>query len=57
MIGSKLAEMTPILNNAAEKVLKDLVEPPAKTGDTVEIEYFAQEYAMSAIMASGFSIG
>ena len=57
MIGSKLAAMTPILNNAAEKVLKDLVEPPAKTGDTVEIEYFAQEYAMSAIMASGFSIG
>ena len=49
--------MTPILNKAAEKVLKDVLELPARTGDTIEVEYFAKEYAMSAIMASGFSIG
>ena len=49
--------MTPILNNSAAKVVADLVEPAAKTGDTVEIQHFSQEYTMSAIMASGFSVG
>ena len=49
--------MTPILNNSAAKVLADLVDPAAKTGDTVEIQEFSQEYTMSAIMASGFSVG
>ena len=55
--GSKLSAMTPILNNSAAKVLADLVDPAAKTGDTVEIQEFSQEYTMSAIMASGFSVG
>jgi len=54
--GSKLSAMTPILNNSAAKVVADLVEPAAKTGDTVEVQNFSQEYTMSAIMASGFSV-
>jgi len=54
--GARLMEMTPILNNAIKKVMKDFIDPAIVAGESLDTKNFAQEYAMTAIMGSGFSI-
>jgi hypothetical protein len=49
--------MTPILINAANKVSDDSISEVAKSGDTLDTRELAREFSMTAIMASGFSIG
>jgi len=53
---SRLTNITPIVSKSAEKAITDLVGPLIPTGESIDVSEFCQSFAMSAIMASGFSI-
>ena len=45
------------MSKSADKAIKDMLGPVISTGESIDVSEFSQSFAMSAIMASGFSIG
>ena len=57
ILASRLTNITPIVSKSADKAIKDMLGPVISTGESIDVSEFSQSFAMSAIMASGFSIG